>query len=310
MGIFDLFSKRQKRLRGEVPDVYTYEDIPTTLRVQIVHILRDTLGNEKEYYDYPEVRNAYRSINNILCRECGVFALVKYPNRECAVEDIFKFFLGEKNCERVLDVIELSFRGIDRLTRNWSYLNRDDASQRADDAINELNARFKEHGIGYELRNSEIIRIDSELIHAEAVKPALKLLSEKIYKAANDEFLQAHEHYRHRRYKDCLTWTLKSLESTMKAICEKRKWKYNQYDGANRLIEICFQNGLIPDFWQSHFSALRATLESGIPTARNIMGGHGDGVSPAEVPQHLASYCLHITASTLVFLVEAEKSLG
>lgn len=38
MGMFDLFSKRQKRLRGEVPDVFVYDKVPPGLRVQIVHI--------------------------------------------------------------------------------------------------------------------------------------------------------------------------------------------------------------------------------------------------------------------------------
>lgn len=38
MKIYELFSKRQKRLRGEVPDVYQYETIPPELRVQVVHI--------------------------------------------------------------------------------------------------------------------------------------------------------------------------------------------------------------------------------------------------------------------------------
>lgn len=38
MSTFDLYSKRQKELRGEVPDVYTYESIPQPLKVQIVHI--------------------------------------------------------------------------------------------------------------------------------------------------------------------------------------------------------------------------------------------------------------------------------
>ena len=46
MAIFDLFSKRQKKLRGEVPDVYTYDDIQSPLRVQIVHIWTDALGSE------------------------------------------------------------------------------------------------------------------------------------------------------------------------------------------------------------------------------------------------------------------------
>lgn len=318
MGVFHLFSKRQKRLRGAVPDVYTYDDIPQPLRVQIVHILRDTLGNEEEYkshdyrfsgYDYPNVRKAYQTINKMLCREYGVFSLVERPSRDCVVEDIFQFFLNEEDFEKVLDVIELAFRLIKGAASKFDYKNDDNAPRKANDAINELNKRFKEHGIGYEFKNGDIIRVDSEFIHAEAVKPALKLLSEKIYKAANKEFMQAHEHYRHSRYKDCLTWALKALESTMKAICDKKEWAYNQNDTSNRLIEICLENGLIPTFWQSHFSALRATLESGVPPARNIMGGHGNGTSPAEVPHHLAAYCLHMTASTLVFLIEAEKSL-
>lgn len=317
MGIVDLFSKRQRRLRGEVPDVYVYDEIPQPLRVQIVHILRETLGSEEEYkvhpygnYEYPKVRQAYNIINKILCREYGVFSLVEYPSRECVIDDIFTFFLNEKDCEKALDVIELSFRLIDRVARERDYKGVNNAAEKADDAINELNKRFKEHGIGFEFKNGDIIRIDSELIHAEAVKPALELLSGKLYKAANDEFMQAHEHYRHRRYKDCLTWAQKSLESTMKAICVKRKWAYKKDDTAKRLIEICFDKGLIPAFWQSHFSALRATLESGVPTARNILGGHGNGTSPTTVPGHLASYVLHMTASTLVFLIEAEKSLG
>jgi len=48
MTVFDLFSKRQKRLRGEVPDVYTYDSLPRTLRNQIVHIWNDSLGTEIE----------------------------------------------------------------------------------------------------------------------------------------------------------------------------------------------------------------------------------------------------------------------
>ncbi len=45
MAIVELFSKRQKKLRGEVPDIYQYEDIPQKLRVQIVHIIKDTFNS-------------------------------------------------------------------------------------------------------------------------------------------------------------------------------------------------------------------------------------------------------------------------
>lgn len=96
-----------------MPDVFTYEKIPQPLRVQIVHILRDTIGNENEYADdYAGTRRAYEIIVETLCREYGVFTLVEtrvYGARDFSSE-IFNFLLQEQNPEKVLDAIELSFR--------------------------------------------------------------------------------------------------------------------------------------------------------------------------------------------------------
>jgi hypothetical protein len=44
MGIFELYSKHQKKLRGEIPEVYVFDEIPNSLRVQIIHIMRDSIG--------------------------------------------------------------------------------------------------------------------------------------------------------------------------------------------------------------------------------------------------------------------------
>ena len=49
-----------------------------------------------------------------------------------------------------------------------------------------------------------------------------------MYAGANDEFLRAHEHYRHKRHKECLNECLKAFESMMKAICKKRRWPYSE----------------------------------------------------------------------------------
>lgn len=61
--------------------------------------------------------------------------------------------------------------------------------------------------------------------------------------------------------------------------------------------------------WQSHFSALRSTLESGVPTMRSQFGAHGQGSQIVEAPQHIAGYLLHLTATTILFLVESEKQM-
>ena len=74
---------------------------------------------------------------------------------------------------------------------------------------------------------------------------------------------------------------LKALESTLKIICAKRKWPHRDTDTAKTLIDVVFAHGLVPDWLQSEFTALRSTLESGVPTGRNRLSGHGQGITPA-----------------------------
>jgi hypothetical protein len=217
--------------------------------------------------------------------------------------------LHQDDHEKCLDAIELSFVSIDNATRDWDYLRHRDASELADAAIAELNGRFLEHGVGYQYDSGEIIRVDSELLHQEAVKPTLALLRAPEYAGAQAEFLTAHEHYRHGRHKEALTECLKSLESAMKAICAKRNWPHDPNATASPLIQVLLDKELIPAFWNQHFSALRATLEAGVPTARNRLGGHGQGTQVVEVPAHLVAYVLHQTASAIVFQAEAERTL-
>lgn len=309
MAIFDLFSKRQKKLRGDVSDVYVYDGLPQALRTQIIHIWFDTLGNQNEWWE-GHVKQAYPLIVDTLCREYGVFKLPgakDYGERDY-IQELANFLLREQDVEKALDAVELSFKFIDKFTRDWNYLRRENASKIADEAIEELNGRFKEHGIGYQFSDGEIIRVDSELIHSEVVKPALRLLNTKNYAGAQQEFLKAHEHYRHGNAKEALNECLKAFESLMKSICDKRGWNYTGNATAKNLIQACLENGLIPTFWQQNFSSLRSLLESSVPTGRNKLGGHGQGTSTTEVPDHLVAYMLHMTASALVFLGEAEAT--
>jgi hypothetical protein len=311
MPIFDLFSKRQKILRGEVPDVYIYDEIPKELRVQIIHIWSDAFGEpslamSSQGADY--IRQAYDAIENVLVREFGVFSLSKTSSRDYRAP-LRSLLLSTEEVEEVSDVIELSFQCIDTLVREHNYQMSVKPPLKPDEAIEELNQRFREHGVGYQYESGELVRIDSELIHTEVVKPALRFLSENEYQGANEEYRVAHEHYRHQRYKECLNECLKAFESTMKTICDKRGWGYSPTDTASKLIDVCFNNGLIPSFLQSEFTSLGSSLKAGVPTVRNKMGGHGQGSTPTAVPSYLASYLLHLTATNILLLVEAEKEL-
>ena len=305
MGVFDLFSKRQRRARGEMPDVYTYDGLPGPLRVQIVHIIQDAFGSDGYGGNY--VDSAYAHINQVLCREYGLFTLIEYPRSNA--EAVINFFLHVKLTERALDVVELCFQVISlHIRENAQYQNNTSRKLEADDAISELNERFKEHGVGYQFESNELIRVDSEFLHAEAVKPTLMVLRGKAFTGANDEFLKAHEHYRHGRHKECLNEALKAFESTIKAICTVRKWPYQPTDTAQKLVSVCFAQELLPPYLESQMGALRSLLESGIPTVRNKEGGHGQGPEPKVVPEYLARYGLNLTATSILFLVEAHEA--
>ncbi|TWT87054.1 STM4504/CBY_0614 family protein [Stieleria varia] len=301
MAVFDLFSKRQKRLRGDVPEVYVYDDVPSPLRVQLVQILQDGIGRDEQFQDVP--LQLYAHIHKTLCREYGVFSLTK-EHRSSDWESVANYLLQTDDVEHIIDIVELCLRAVDTVIRerNWQYIG---CSSSPDATIAEANSRFKEHGVGFEYVSGEVIRIDSQLIHDDVVKPALKLLSDPKYKGANDEFLKAHEHYRHGRHKECLAECLKAFESTMKTICDLKGWQYQPRDTAKTLIDTCMTNGLFPTFMQSHIGNLRAILESGVPTVRNKLGGHGQGATVTTVSESTARFALHSTAANILLFVES-----
>ena len=213
MAVFDLYSKRQKRARGEMPDVYVYDNLPKTLRVQIVQIISDAFGEDirnevYRRYEYRLSKKLYDFAVDVLCREFGVFELVQGVSS--SRDSLFKFFLAEGDIDRALDVVELCFNLMkDKIDYNYKRVTK--VKIDPDAAILELNERFKEHGVGYLFVSGEIIRVDSQLLHAEAVKPTLSLLREDGFDGANEEFLSAHAHYRHGRYKECLVDALKAF---------------------------------------------------------------------------------------------------
>jgi hypothetical protein len=310
MVIWELFSKREKKkkLQGQ-EDVFQYESLPSPFRVQVVNLWDNALGNHRRTGRVSiESKRWWDEIFNIFTNEQGVFCLTSHE--EPAFHQFRAYFM-KASTEEALDMIELTFRVIDRLIRSLpDYERAGLVAKHPDDAIAELNYRFREHGIGYEFAEGEIIRVDSKFIHAEVVKPALQLLHdcEKDFSGALDEFLGAHERYRKGETKDAVAWALKAFESTMKAICMARSWPYDPTKAtAKDLLHVLYANGLVPTYLQNSLSGLRSVLES-VPTVRNKTSGHGQGTTPTDVPGHLAAYVLQMTASNIVFLIEWHKA--
>lgn len=306
MPVIELYSKRRKRELGLEPDVYTYDSFSANLRAQICYVIDDVLGIQ----DRNELERNYGSICEVLRREYGVYKLVAGLHARASVMDELGQFISlEQDIDRVLDAIELCF-GIAESYRDKSYTYRypqEDTGAYIDECVSELNTRFKEHGKGYEVSDGRVLRIDSELLHTEAVKPAISFLNQAEYAGPRDEFFGAYEHYRHGNLKEALNDALKAFESTIKVVLELRGWEYDKTSPAKRLLAVLLANNFLPSYHQNHLNALSTLLESSVPTIRNKEGGHGQGSEVSEVEPEIAAYVLHMTASAIVMLCSLEK---
>lgn len=309
MSIANLFSKRQQKIRTGSPDGHECAQIPGPLRIQIAHILRGLFGHQVTY-DLNGCLEAFGEVEQTLCREYGLCILPTKPTDLTTTPDVrvIDFLLHEEDQQKVLDVVEVSFRLLTRLRSSPEWQSRI-PQERFDRAVAELNTHLREYGIAYQYENGEIIRVESQFIHADVVRPTLALLSSEEYAQANAEFRKALEHYRKGETRECLSECLKAFESTMKAICIKRKWGFRSKDTARELIDVCLKNGLTPPLIHSHIRGVRATLARGIPTIRTRLSGRGQQVQSMDVPPHYAAYMLHLTAATIQFVVESEKAL-
>lgn len=290
MSIFDIFSKRDKPL----PDVFQTESIPKKLRTQICWIWKDSLFKLAEGTLDWEPRNpVMREIVDVICREHGLPFL--YERRSPPEEDLVNALCEHKDTKIVLDIIEVSFRYISRADQY-------DFRHKRDDVIRELNHRFRENGVGYQFDTDaqRLIPIDSLITHQEIVRPALKLLAGPQYASANQEYLEAFDDYKKADYDDCLTKCCSCFESVMKVVCDAKGWPYQQGDTARPLLTKIIDNTDLPSFFDQPL-LLIATLRN------RLSSSHGSGTSQQHVPEHLARYALHATASAILLIAEAAK---
>lgn len=212
-------------------------------------------------------------------------------------EELENFFLQEKKAKHDLNAIKLAFYFI----RKYVF------SSLASQAAEELNSRFKQYRIGYEFGDNGFTCIDSQFFHEKVVKHVFALLASPDYDNAQKEFFRAYENYQKENYEAALNECSNSLESVLKIICAKRGWDCDRKN-ARSLIHQAIDSGLVPQPWKKHISDLPDFLTA-VSKARNQFSAHGQGVEKATViTPHMIAYALHMTAASIVFLVEAEKA--
>lgn len=298
---FKFFSQRQ---RGEeVPDVLQYDDLPVEFRNQCYYIASD-ICNAIECRLSKALIEGY-------CREKGskFFRFHKIYDLD-DVKSLFSQCIDDMDTSDFLDLIDYMYHCL------YSFINIGDiykylspaSVESINKAFKDLNDRFKQHNLGYEVTNGTLIRVDNQVVHAQYIKPALQLLCDEEFAGAEDEYRKAFEARCAGNNKDAILNAGKCFESVLKTICEKKKYSFNpQKDTANTLVNILKAQGFFPEYLESHLNGIITTLQSGAPTVRNKVAGHGQGSEITEAPDCLVDYVLGLVAVNSVLLVKLYK---
>lgn len=299
--VFDIFSKRASRQVGATNVVYQYEEIPDRVRRQLVLLFEREIGIPT-YDEDDDASQFYAAVCRILRNEYGAFHLLDLvgmpegyrSHSRPSFYELSTFLLREKNIDSCLDVIEFCAKHLLNL--------------RKDGACATLNTRLREGGVGFQIENGMAIRVDSQFVHAEVIKPALYFLGTKGFEGANEEFLKAHKKYRDSDYKGSLVESAKAFESVLKIILHRHGQDVTERDTASALLNKFFGLNLLPIYLEKPFNDLKSLLQGGAPNVRNKEAAHGQGEEIREVPEYLAAYGLHQTASAILLIVKAHEA--
>lgn len=293
MAIHDIYSKRIRSGQDPEDAELIYDDFPEAFRYQVVHLFKGMVGILKREVPVTDIPTG---VYLTLIEEYGVPSLSKTGGSPSS--QVVAHILDECDVDRVLDAIELFFmRTVAVLP---PFILHTSLS-----LIEELNARFKEHRLGYRYESGRIIRMDSQVMHEELVKPALRLLGDPRFEGPHHEYLTAHERYRSGQYADCILWSNRAFESMLKIICKDRGWIQKDETTASKLIHTVLANGLLPELMRDQLTKLGEVLTLGLPKVRNKMAGHGQGEQVVSPPAYFAEYALHLAAANILLLAKA-----
>ena len=303
--LYDLYSKRIARAeRQKINDVYRYDEISRQLRGQIIHIANDLFKSSKESC------KLWHEILQIIYREKGIFCVTseKYliDNNFISGTNSSINLPNSKNYNSAdtLDVIDFC----EILIQTAKETIDIDASE-INQAIDELNRRFKEAGVGYEYikETNQIIRLDNQTTHKEIVRPTLNILRDPKFQKSNEYYRKAHEYYRKGNNEECINECAKCFESVLQIICEQNKW-IPVPTTTIQLIECVKNNGLFSSGLKTDKSLKQfiEMLKTGLPSVRTATSnGKAPDIQPIQ--DYIASYALHLTASNVLLLYKAQE---
>src|ERR1700722_2639699 len=108
MAVHDLYSKKQKRLKGESPKIIEHNRLPETLRRQILEIISDTIGLDS-FHARGDASEYYHEISQILCREYGIYRLPTIGVSLTMQDRLAEYFECIYEIDKALDFVQLAF---------------------------------------------------------------------------------------------------------------------------------------------------------------------------------------------------------
>ena len=100
----------------------------------------------------------------------------------------------------------------------------------------------------------------------------------------------------------------KAFESVLKIILRKHGQNVTERDPASVLLNKFFALNLLPSYLEKQITDLKSLLQGGVSNVRNKEAAHGQGQEIREVPEYLAAYGLHQTASAILLIVKAHEA--
>jgi hypothetical protein len=207
------------------------------------------------------------------------------------LEDIFSvktFFQVSTGDDKLVDELNVLLQ-VDNLPYHLTHFVKE--------TVQETGRFGATHTVIYTRAFPKVVLKENEILHSNAMEPALILLQQPHFLNANKEFLAALEDYRKGDFNDCIVKSCSAFESVLKVICDRKRWSYKQTDTASTLVKTVLSKTSLDNYFES--------LLLIIATLRNRLGSaHGAGTTAKQPSRHVAQYALNVTASATVLLVQ------
>jgi AbiJ N-terminal domain 4 len=234
----------------------------------------------------------FQKLNQKLARELALAALNPYTGM--TQPQICSWFIAtpynefdqrgpDYYCKSRLSMVELLFREAEAHVQTnvlgpVAALSRKNVAniavqKKLDQAIQELNVRLQQNGIGLDYTNGLLHLASDELTTERIAAPFWEIVSDPKWSVVEEEMKEAFDRLDH-GHDDAFTHATDALESTIKIISDENGWTRGIEKGASNYIDN-LRGGRFIEVWES--DALKAIFAK----LRNPHR-HGGGSNPAD----------------------------